>query len=642
MPTSTSTFILSSLFLVLSATSIYAQCLEGNCHSGEGIFKYHNGQRFSGSFKNGLAHGEGTLFYTNGERHIGQFINGLPHGNGRHIYPDGRSRTGTWFEGELANAQDNIIPYTDKGQKKRGCVSGDCNNGQGSFAQNDGSIYVGAFSNGNMNGYGICNYADGSKYEGQWQNGRPHGQGHKTWPDGRTFTGQWQAGKAVSTNGVFDTPNFPLRNMQGKLIVQSGCIQGDCNNGYGVYSYADGSRYEGHFRSGQPHGKGTFFYPNGDKHTGEFAYGLAHGQGERLYTDGKRLDGQWLEGGYVQPPSRHNTTGCQNGNCINGFGTYIFKQGDHYEGSFTNGLPHGNGIVNYANGDRYEGSMINGSFGGYGTYYESNGAIYQGHWENGKYMGNRASVQQATAATAPTPSMKTWALIIGVSSYTHMPALRFPDDDAYRLFAFLKSPEGGAIPDERINILVDEDATKVNIINAMNKLFAQAQADDLIVLYFSGHGLPGAFLPIDYDGLNNTLTHTEIKQILNRSRAGYKLCLADACHSGSLLAARGKGLPSLLSTYYENLANSKKGTALIMSSKAEETSLESSGLRQGVFTHFLLRGLKGEADQDKDGVVRVQELYAYVDQQVKSYTANQQSPVIQGDYDRRMPVAVLR
>jgi uncharacterized caspase-like protein len=79
-----------------------------------------------------------------------------------------------------------------------------------------------------------------------------------------------------------------------------------------------------------------------------------------------------------------------------------------------------------------------------------------------------------------------------------------------------------------------------------------------------------------------------------------------------------------------------------MSSKAEETSLESSGLRQGVFSHFLLRGMKGEADQDIDGVVRVQELFQYINYQVQAYTSQQQSPVIQGDYDPRMPVAVLR
>jgi uncharacterized caspase-like protein len=176
----------------------------------------------------------------------------------------------------------------------------------------------------------------------------------------------------------------------------------------------------------------------------------------------------------------------------------------------------------------------------------------------------------------------------------------------------------------------------------MRDLFRQAGPRDLVVLYFSGHGLPGTFLPIDYDGFNNQLRHSEIRQILDESPAGYKLCLADACHSGGLVNARGRQLPEVLTTYYENLTSTRPGLALIMSSKSDETSLESSGLRQGVFSHFLLRGLKGEADADRDGVVRVQELYGYVDEQVRAYTQQQQSPIIQGSYDQRMPVAVLR
>ena len=81
---------------------------------------------------------------------------------------------------------------------------------------------------------------------------------------------------------------------------------------------------------------------------------------------------------------------------------------------------------------------------------------------------------------------------------------------------------------------------------------------------------------------------------------------------------------------------------MIMSSKADETSLESSGLRQGVFSHFLIRGLKGEADTNKDKVVSVGELFEYINDKVREYTGNRQSPVIKGTYDPKMPVAVGR
>ena len=83
-------------------------------------------------------------------------------------------------------------------------------------------------------------------------------------------------------------------------------------------------------------------------------------------------------------------------------------------------------------------------------------------------------------------------------------------------------------------------------------------------------------------------------------------------------------------------------TALIMSSKSDETSLESSGLRQGVFSHFLIRGLKGEADTNGNRIISVQELYDFIGENVRTYTGMRQSPVIKGDYDGKMTVAVIR
>ncbi|MEZ4988396.1 MAG: caspase family protein [Saprospiraceae bacterium] len=452
-------------------------------------------------------------------------------------------------------------------------------------------------------------------------------------------------GQPLTAKGIYTAPHQPLLASDGSYVIQSGCIQGDCENGQGVYLYADGSRYEGAFLGGRPHGQGLFRYPNGDTYNGQFAYGLPHGQGRRTYSDGRLQEGRWVEGGFMESPTLFTGSGCINGNCQDGYGVFIFPKGDRYEGTFLNGQPHGHGLVRYQNGDRYEGQMQAGAFFGYGTFYQASGAVFEGRWQSGQYMGNTRTTSSTVVSPTPSvqvPEVKIWAVIVGVAAYTAMPALRFPDDDAYRLFAFLKSPQGGAIPDERIRVLIDEDATRERILQSMQQLFMQAGPNDLVILYFSGHGLPGAFLPIDYTGTEHTLSHAEIRSLLDRSPAGYKLCLADACHSGGLFAAKGEQLPNLLNRYYTHLANARKGTALIMSSKAAETSLESSGLRQGVFSHFLLRGMKGEADADADGVVRVQELFDYISQQVQSYTRQQQSPVIQGNYDSRMPVAILR
>ncbi|MEZ4948396.1 MAG: hypothetical protein R2784_03240 [Saprospiraceae bacterium] len=71
--------------------------------------------------------------------------------------------------------------------------------------------------------------------------------------------------------------------------------------------------------------------------------------------------------------------------------------------------------------------------------------------------------------------------------------------------------------------------------------------------------------------------------------------------------------------------------------------MESSGLRNGVFSHFLIRGFeKGEADFDGNKVITIQELFDFVYNNVRDYTGNRQSPLIRGDYDKIMPVSVVR
>ncbi|MCB0651214.1 MAG: caspase family protein [Saprospiraceae bacterium] len=519
------------------------------------------------------------------------------------------------------------------------CVSGDCFNGNGTFLYPNGAIYVGDFVNGEIHGTGICTYPDGSQYQGQWAHRYPDGRGTKKYGDGTSRTGLWSQGRPVDSNGqILDEWMLKKEVQNDGTAIQSGCIQGNCENGEGIYAYPDGSKYQGLFYNQKPDGRGIFFYPNGDRYQGEFKNGYPHGEGTMYHAAGGKKSGRWFEGEFLlnADTNVNKTIGCIQGNCLNGFGNYIFKDGAKYTGPFRNGVPEGKGTVIYKNGERYEGFMSKGAFEGQGTYFMANGIKMTGNWSKGTYLGGvPAPIQPSNK-----PQLKVWALIIGISGYSHMPALRYPDDDAYRIFAFLQSPSGGAIPEDQIRILIDEAATKDNIKNAMKEIFWKAGPNDLVFMYFSGHGLKGAFLPIDFDGTANKLYHEEVVQILDKSPAKYKLCIADACHSGSLLALKGGTEPSVFGKYYESLANAKAGTALIMSSKSDETSLESSGLRQGVFTHFLIRGMKGEADSNGDKIVNVQELYNYVYTNVREYTGNRQSPIIRGDYDHNMTVGV--
>ena len=79
-----------------------------------------------------------------------------------------------------------------------------------------------------------------------------------------------------------------------------------------------------------------------------------------------------------------------------------------------------------------------------------------------------------------------------------------------------------------------------------------------------------------------------------------------------------------------------------MSSKSEELSLEDHGLRQGVFTYYLLQGMKGGADRNGDYLISIRELYNFVYGKVRDYTAGAQTPVLTGNFDDDMPVSLRR
>ena len=80
------------------------------------------------------------------------------------------------------------------------------------------------------------------------------------------------------------------------------CIEGDCNNGYGIYTSADGDKYIGEWKKTKynkqdnkrgRNGTGTYIYVNGDKYVGEWKKGLRHGKGIFTHTNGDIEKGIW-------------------------------------------------------------------------------------------------------------------------------------------------------------------------------------------------------------------------------------------------------------------------------------------------------------------------------------------------------------
>lgn len=533
------------------------------------------------------------------------------------------------------------------------CLSGDCVNGRGTFKYPSGAVYQGEFVDGEIHGIGKLTYSDKREYVGEWVNRYQEGKGKMTMPDGRVFKGYWKRGEFYGEDLTGEPIVINKEKIEEQVPeVQTGCIVGDCDDGEGTMLFADGSKYEGAFAKSKINGYGTYYYANGAKYTGEWKDGYYNGEGTKYNGPKDVRIGLWQNGEYIGTKEDQSKRGCISGNCENGDGTYVYSDGSKYIGGFKAGAADGDGICYYATGNKYTGGWKANTFHGNGIMYFANGEVTGGMWDNGNYLGAAPPTKKELEALASAPeatfdpSMKIYAIVVGVAKYNHMPVLNYTDDDAYRMYAHLMSPQGGALSKEQLTILIDEDATKKKILQNMKETFAKADSNDMVMLYFSGHGLKGAFIPFDFDGFNNKLFHEEVKAVFDASNAKFKICIADACHSGSLngLAARGSvtSASSVIANYYKAFDEVKSGTALLLSSKAEETSLESSGLRQGIFSHFLMRGLEGEADVDANTVVTIQELFDYIHKNVRAYTGNWQTPILDGNFDKRMPVGVVR
>lgn len=543
------------------------------------------------------------------------------------------------------------------------CISGNCQNGIGTYRYSAASKYTGQFQNALRHGKGKMTYADGSVYEGPFNVGKKHGEdGTITYINGDRYVGRWA---------------------------------NDYPNGMGKYFFKTKERYEGNFVNGEFDGQGTMYYADGAYYTGSWKKSKKHGVGTLYLADGERKSGTWSQGKLLErqegapsresevvynsgnnrqnagnkppatkpssqtkpsnakpSPTRPDVAGlrnCGNTYCRNGQGYYDYPDGSRWVGEFKEGYPNGRGVCYYANGDRYEGEWANNAPYGEGIMYFASGRVYGAVWVNGspiKELDSNEPLPSEPVRSNPSSGVKIYAVVVGVGKYTTMPSLKFTDDDAFRFYSHLKSPEGGALSDDQIEILVDDGATRENILLTMRSLFLKADENDVVLFYFSGHGLEGCFLPVDFDGFNNKLRHEEIRQILKQSKAKHKLCIADACHSGTLnysgtLAAKGP-TPVSLQRFYQAFEDTDGGIALLMSSKPEELSLEDHGLRQGVFTYYVLRGMKGAADSNGDFIVSIKELYGYVYAKVREYTAGVQTPVLTGDYDNSMPVSLRR
>jgi uncharacterized caspase-like protein len=251
-----------------------------------------------------------------------------------------------------------------------------------------------------------------------------------------------------------------------------------------------------------------------------------------------------------------------------------------------------------------------------------------------KVVATSSSGESATATAAPRIAER-WAVVVGIGDYrsTDIPDLRFAGADAQSVYDFLKSPSAG-FQDDHIVFLKDGAATAQAIREALFVFLQKANYNDLVFIYFAGHGAPDPTRPdnlylLPYDADVKQLAATgfpmwDVKTALRRQiKAERVIVVADACHSGG--TKDGETNP-INGSFGDLFTPSRR--VILTAADDNELSYEDAkwGGGHGVFTYNFIEGLKGAADSDKNGIVTFQEASDYVAARVKTDTNGRQNP----------------
>jgi len=277
----------------------------------------------------------------------------------------------------------------------------------------------------------------------------------------------------------------------------------------------------------------------------------------------------------------------------------------------------------------------------------------------------------AAFAAAGAAAADYYAVIIGVADYPGtVNDLRYTDDDALDLYDTLLE-DSDRWKAENITLLIDSNASKTIIHDALTAIASRGDAEDIVLFYFSGHGTAGDDVsPIDeqdgYDeylccygsGIEDFIRDDELSTWFEALPMERIIVILDACYSGGQIKAindyatvkslnrdslpsQGDGFADDLRKMHEkrlktqDLDDLDRYIAVLASSDQDEPSWEfGPPLNHGLFTYYLLEGLPGPADGEGnlDGKISANEAFDYLYPRVAStseqYNLNQHPQLI--------------
>jgi hypothetical protein len=239
------------------------------------------------------------------------------------------------------------------------------------------------------------------------------------------------------------------------------------------------------------------------------------------------------------------------------------------------------------------------------------------------------------------------ALIIGIENYSDIPKVSYANDDAKFFFEYASTALG--VSSDNIKMLIDKDATYIEINKILKKWLKskiKPGKTDLIIFY-AGHGLASKdnkelyLLPQDADpdllsisAISRTKLFKEIEILKPKTTTFF----FDACYTGSsrddeLIMVDTRPV-RILDDVNENIP---KNFTIFSATKLNQIASGLKGVDHGIFSYYLMKGLEGKADANKDKDITNGELIAYLEKNVSQKAAEsnrEQNPDLIGDPDK--------
>ncbi|MBL9121395.1 MAG: caspase family protein [Phycisphaerae bacterium] len=275
--------------------------------------------------------------------------------------------------------------------------------------------------------------------------------------------------------------------------------------------------------------------------------------------------------------------------------------------------------------------------------------------QGSKAVGIDEAIAQVDPAIRPP---KRFALLVGVADYQddRIPDLPACERDARDLAKVLTDAGAGLFAGDQVTTLVNADVTRNAVVAALDELARKAGPDDLVLVYFSGHGATdekGRAYWVMHDTRSDRLRSTampelEISELLGEIRTRRLVTIIDACYSAATAKLGStKSLLDLQRLFPEFQGDGRIG---MTASKGDQLSMvitddRDPGFGHSAFTYHVIEGMRGLADArgNGDGVIEVDELWGYVKDRTIETARRQggnQEPQLKGQVGSRFMLAV--